>query len=75
MNGLTRGNLLCRTAVKKGLFLAFFPVVASNTNLSTSIRMQKYETIEDGELKNKKFTCKSLNLIFSLPGKKLIFAS
>ena len=30
MNGLTRGNLLCRTAVKKGLFLAFFPVVASS---------------------------------------------
>ena len=47
MNGLTRGNLLCRTAVKKGLFLAFFPVVASNTNLSTSIRMQKYETIDN----------------------------
>ncbi len=37
--------------------------------------LQKYETIEDGELKNKKFACKSLNLIFSLPGKKLIFAS
>ena len=37
--------------------------------------LQKYETIEDVELKNKKFTCKSLNLIFSLPGKKLIFAS
>ena len=47
MNGLTRGNLLCRTAVKMGLFLELFTVVASNTNLSTSIRMQKYETIDN----------------------------
>lgn len=37
--------------------------------------LQKYETIEDRELKNKKFTRKSLNFIFPLPGKKLIFAS
>jgi hypothetical protein len=39
-----RWENLCRTA-RKGIYsiLAFFPVVASSTNLSTSIRLQNYE--------------------------------
>jgi hypothetical protein len=42
-NGLNRGEVGCETNRKEPSFLAFFPVVASNTNLSTSIRLQMYE--------------------------------
>lgn len=40
---LTMGEMVARRpAASMMMFLAFFPVVASNTNLSTSIRGQKY---------------------------------